>query len=595
MTLKKALLFLFVFLIAALLTTPQHWIFPASSTARADSTTPYLDFNDFPVTAPDAIPGSSTDWIYTTAQTNPMPGYYMTTYDNAGWRTQNGYPDPDGSVHDLFYKISNSVYNSAHMGFETYGYLEIDGQEAVRGNSLRFRVTGGKNTTTCPDGNSGGAPCNASGLETTTKEHYLDWIDNGQDPVAGDQDVGHPYIYFANTSQNSNPIPFVQAPGCNRLSLYVRLPDAADNGPGGYATPPELTFNIGPYNGVGGHWYHNYTLQGGGWAHLIVDGHPQHNNAWSSADKYPYPSSSLRDMGTTYFLTMYRWYLAAKPYDGIATPPYSMWVDEIEYQLDDEPQNNETICSPSIMHHAGDNRFEVGFMDKYKNNGKSYSTYEVRYSFSQITNDNWDQATPAKIRADARFGIEARNDGKFQKWHSWYQNTWASFTLTTLDEQLLFPGRRIYFAIKDISQVEDPDADENNNQVLDGDEAGVQNLLKPVDGLDGAAAKGGRDYITYWDDFDYDGDFPVLGLIKRIDYILPRAGSLCPDCSGDSVMLQNVVFPKDSNCECVAQTRLEIGAGTVIEPGAVIIVRTPLVTIRSELSLPRGAVLNCLE
>ncbi len=40
-----------------------------------------------------------------------------------------------------------------------------------------------------------------------------------------------------------------------------------------------------------------------------------------------------------------------------------------------------------------------------------------------------------------------------------------------------------------------PDEDENHNQILDGDEAGDQNLLKPADGLDGAAAKGG-DYIT---------------------------------------------------------------------------------------------------
>ena len=357
--------------------SPGNWFFTPVGTAHAGTVTPYVDFNDFPKTEPDAVPGSSNDWIYTTAQTNPQPGYYMTTYDSAGWRTRNAYPEPNAAVHDLFYRYGSLPYNSSHMGFETYGYLEIDGTRAVVGNSLRYRVTGGKNANTCPDGNSGPLPCNASGLKVTTKEGYLDYIENGQDPVEGDQAMGHPYIYFSNTSQNANPVPFVQAPGHNRLSLYVYLPDEVENGPGGYTTPPAITLNIGPYNGIGGHWYHHYTFQGGGWAHVIVDGHPQHNNAWSSASLYPYPSSSMRNMDIAYFNGMYRWYLTTKPYDGVAAPPYSVWIDEIEFQLDDEPQNSETICSPSILHHASSNLFEVGFMDKYKNNGKSYATYEA--------------------------------------------------------------------------------------------------------------------------------------------------------------------------------------------------------------------------
>lgn len=60
-----------------------------------------------------------------------------------------------------------------------------------------------------------------------------------------------------------------------------------------------------------------------------------------------------------------------------------------------------------------------------------------------------------------------------------------------------------------------------------------------MDCLDGTPRKGGRDYVDYGDTFDYDGDALVLNLIKRIDYILPKAENNCPDCSGDRVKIQN--------------------------------------------------------
>lgn len=466
------------------------------------STTVYISFDNFPSTLKNQIPGSSLDWIYTSATTNPQPGIFMTSYDSCGWRSQTTYPAPDNNVYDLFYRY-NTTTNSNHMGFETYGFLEIDKKRAVKGKSLRYVVTGGKNSSTCPDGNNGPAPCNANGLEVKAKEHYLQYLGNNQNPVEGDRVIGHPYIYFANTSSSNSPVPFQHSQGKNRLSLYIFLPEGLTNGSGGNGVPPYITVNIGPYDGVGGHWYHQFTFQGGGWAHLIVDGHPQHNNAWSDASKYPYPSSSLRDLGGSYFNNMYRWYITAKPYEGLAAPPYSIWIDEIEFQLDNEVQNNETICSPSIMLHPETKIFELGFMDKYKNTGYSHSTYEVRYSFNQITNANWELATPVKIQEDARFNILARSDGKFQKWWPYYQQVWAPFRLQPADEKKLVSGKRIYFAIMDISQV-------------GGDS------LVPTDSLTGVSRKGGRDYENYPDKFDFAGDQAVLKKIKRIDYLVPK-------------------------------------------------------------------------
>ena len=130
----------------------------------------------------------------------------------------------------------------------------------------------------------------------------------------------------------------------------------------------------------------------------------------------------------------------------------------------------------------------------------------MRYSFSPITNNNWNQATPAHIVADSRYGIDDRSDGKFAKWWPYYQAVWAPFRLaSSADEAKLTAGVKVYFAIKDISQVNGNGA----SPVLD---CGVGNW-----------GTCGRDYASHGDTFDFAGDKPVLNLIKRIDFIIPGA------------------------------------------------------------------------
>jgi hypothetical protein len=209
-------------------------------------------------------------------------------------------------------------------------------------------------------------------------------------------------------------------------------------------------------------------------------------------------------MDQAYFNSMYRWYITFWPYEGIAKPGYNIWVDEIEFIYDAEPQNNETINSPAITYHEDTKEFEIGFSDKYKNNQYSFSTYELRYSFSQITNSNWSQAMPVQILADSRFGIGDRSDGKFAKWWPYYQSVWAPFQLANAtDEAKLTAGARIYFAIKDVSQI-------NGNAKSPVQNCGIGNWNTC-----------GRDYANQGSSFDYAGDQPVLNLIKRIDYIIP--------------------------------------------------------------------------
>ena len=454
----------------------------------------FVDFEDLPPTPPQKIPDGGGDWLYTTARINSNGLYYMSQYDCAGWRSTNGY----GSIFNFFY-LYLDTYNSDHMGWETWGFLDIDATNAIRGNSLRYYVTGGKNSFS------------TNGLLVTTKSHYTNYLHLGIDPVGTNNLVGHPYLYFVNTSPTPYT-PFPEAQGANRLSLYYCAPATLTNQNSSYPIP---VMNVGPYNGVGGHWYHEFNVQGGGWTHALCDGHPQHNNAWSSATNFPYPSKSLRDMGTDYFTNLYRWYVSFKPHSGIGVPPYSVWYDEIEFRYDSEPQNNETICSLSATYFATSGAFEIGFADKYKDFSKSFSTYELRYSFRPIDNANWSNATPAHILTNATFKIQDRADGRFQKYSPYYQAVWAPFALAdSNDTARLQPGTLIWFAVKDISQI-------GSDGQLPVTNSGIG--FHPVDG---------RDYTTYSTNFDYAGDQPALPLIKRIDFRIPKD---IADADGDGL------------------------------------------------------------
>ena len=245
-----------------------------------------IDFNDLPATGSKEVPGSSDSWIYTTQETNPSSEYKMTQYDRAGWRKSESYINDN--VNNYFYIYLNT-HNNYHMGWETYGYLEISDSNTISGNSLKYVVTGGKNGETGED--------SSSGERVTTKEQYLDYLNNGIDPVGSDSlAIGNPYLYFSNTGGKNNPVAFEEAQVTNRLSFYVYLPENVSNGDGGWQTPPHHTLTVGPYTDKGGHWYHKTYTEGGGWTHVLIDGHPVHNNSWHNASKYPYPSKSLRNM-----------------------------------------------------------------------------------------------------------------------------------------------------------------------------------------------------------------------------------------------------------------------------------------------------------
>ena len=455
-------------------------LIPESGEAFAAS---FLTFDDLPVTEASKTPGNGGTWVYSSPHTNPSDVIGPT----CGWYNTAHYPNNPNIFN--YFKYYSAGYNNSHMGWETYGFLEIDKATAVHGNSLKVTVTGGMNSK------------GQHGARLYNKEKYLDLINSGNAPVGNDSKVGHPYIYFMNNGLSESPVPFPEAQGANRLSIYLKLPAEVSIGDGGWSHPPQNTFHIGTFNsGNGFHWYNVGQINGGGWTHILVDGHPQGNNAGT----YPFPSKSLRDMGTDFFSNVYRFYITFLPYEGIATPPYHVWIDEIEFRYDPEPQNNETINTLAVTYHDESKTFEISFNDKYKDNQYSYSTYEIRYAFFPITNSNWNSAIPAHILANSRFGLSDNTQGRFEKWWPYYQAVWAPFKLRPEDEAKLTPGNVVYFAVKDVSQI-------NGNG------------LDPVDSSYRGAKKGGRDYRNHGDTFDYEGDRNALLLIKRIDFQIPAS------------------------------------------------------------------------
>ena len=493
------------------------------------SASSFLDFDNFPATASGSLPGSSTDamWNYTESASYTGLGSPGT----CGWYSQPGIYPGNPNDYEIFDAQPSGVHSSNQ---NTYGYLDIDNANSISGNSLRFTVTGG-----CMDGT-------CCGSELYNKGTYLSLLASKTNPVCATNEVlGNPTLFFLDETGATPGPAFPSAAAANYFSMYINHSSYVTNGSGGYDTPPNWTINLDPYNGFGlggggAHWYHRYYNQGGGWIHTIVDAHPQHVN---TSPIYPYPGSAIRDQGQSYIQDIYRLeidFLSSDgSYDGSGDSfPYSVWMDEMEFDNDTEPQNNETIDSPAVSYYNGSvaetryelpQYFEISLNDKYQNgaadaaNGAaSYATYQVRYSFSPITDSNWSSAIPVHVIADPRYFIAARNDGLISRNALGYNAVWAPFTLAPGDLSMLQPGTMVYFAIKDVGQGDSAECASMSGCTNTNNDCQTPCMNCGVGywGSNGIN-QCGRDYLNNGQYFDYAGDASALPLIKRIDYQIP--------------------------------------------------------------------------
>lgn len=66
-----------------------------------------------------------------------------------------------------------------------------------------------------------------------------------------------------------------------------------------------------------------------------------------------------------------------------------------------------------------------------------------------------------------------------------------------------------------------------------------------------------------------DGSLQVVG----------GEASSCPDCSGDEKLVENITFKANSTCTCTGTTSLTLGEGIIVESGASVTFKAPLVRV----------------
>lgn len=425
--------------------------------------------DNLPPTPGDSLPTSGGGWTY----------FENDGYGHAGFQKNSSYINTSNEFDKIF------LYDaSSRRVWENYHYLQISSAPSITGNAIEQVITGGVRDETTSD---------SCGVPLKDKKTYLNLIANGIDPVCKDKSyyLGEGYIYV----NNINGTPFETAQKANRLSVYIKVPEYFSIG---NDTFPKRNLNIGPYSYTGGgHYYHYYYVEGnGGWIHLLVDTHPTHNNTFKMVNHPGYTEE--------YFKQMYMFYVRAwneSPeslgWQGSGIAPYSIFYDDMEFYYDAEPQNDQTINSPGIGYNSTTKNFNISFNDKYWD-FDSPATYEIKYSFTPITNSNYSAADFVQIRSDGRFGIQDNDLGRVSKSSTYRNMLWAPFTLKTEHQNLVQNGDRIYFAIKDIS----------NRDYNDSSYDKINDVATvTVEGL---------------------GELRKIDLIKRIDYLFIDAISQRP-------------------------------------------------------------------
>ena len=467
-----------------------------------------------PVTSPTGIPGESADWKYSSVD-NPYLG--MSFYGSAGFVNKTNY----GTIDNESLSVYASGYNNIHMGFWSFGYLDIVDDFCMSGKCLRYTITGGfsksnDGTNQCGTYGEAGQSCDSYGTIYRTKEQFLALSSSpNYDKAKGDYNIGRFKFYLGNNDNTyKTPMPSIPE-STNRMSYYVWNPTGIDprNEPKDTNVAPGDTAYPGPANSVGGHWYHYGTItMGGGWTHYYVDEHPSYSNSWGSFTGSPLPLGAQRTFRLQYpteggyWSTMYTMYHSAGPasnqsiqWNGATrTFPDEFYLDNIQFITDSEPQNEETINGMALTYTSTDETFWLGFESKYAfGGGKDYGTYEVRYRIgSEITNANFSTSSLADVTVIPQFNGTSPAAGTFAKTYSHRTGVMIRFKVQESDNSSIVPGASLWVAVKEVGQ-------------------NPADLRYPVS----TPGYVGRNYVTNTT-LDWAYDEAAIPLIKRIPYTI---------------------------------------------------------------------------
>lgn len=268
----------------------------------------------------------------------------------------------------------------------------------------------------------------------------------------------------------------------NRLDFYFKY-DAVENPLLGTKTPWDANIHIGTYlcwaggasdgsgcpkeaigptgsrfNQAGEHYYHYLTVNPGVWLHVQLDQRPTHARQASGAGE-PDNDPVFAAMGKHYFENMNNLYIENRYAN---QSPTQYWIDEMKLWTQTEPQNEVSISSVWVGFWNSTQKWEIGFNDNSFNatgyGNSSQSTFEVRYSTSPITNENWNSAKPTTPELLRRTGTNT-----FYRGNPWVKTAWTRFTLPA---EVTQSSNIVYFAIKDVSSVANGDGHDSPSQLI---------------------------------------------------------------------------------------------------------------------------------
>jgi len=256
----------------------------------------------------------------------------------------------------------------------------------------------------------------------------------------------------------------------DRMSFYIQLEGISGNS----STQVGDVFHVGTYlcEGSGGieqgvacpfegpgnqHYYHYLYLSPDAWIHVNLDQHPTHRRDSSVADNDP----SFIDGTLTqhYFEDLHQFYMEVR-YD-TGDPDTSWHLDEMYFystsdleESVESDQNDDSITSLWVGYWPTTGKWQMGWQDESyetasgeNTNDYTNSTFEIKYSTSPITNENWDLATYV---SPEWFGYPnaTSNPNGVRRADPWWARAWTQFEIPS---EIIENNNKIYFAIKDVS------------------------------------------------------------------------------------------------------------------------------------------------
>jgi hypothetical protein len=235
------------------------------------------------------------------------------------------------------------------------------------------------------------------------------------------------HVWYIQNDEHRDLIP--EGYGTDRMSFYVELPN-------NYPSANDYNFHVGTYTrdpeitstDLGHHYYHLFNITGSDYPiKFIINQHPQHLSGASGLTIEDNPDE------WNYFDGFTRFYLSCEPWDDPPiSNPFVSYLDEVQFYSVTEPENDETINSISC-NYIGEGNFIIGWHGNSQYD-PNYHDYQVKYSTSPITNDNYEEATD--LPGNPTFTMEIASGV--------YNYIEADFTIPVTENQ------PYYFAIKDL-------------------------------------------------------------------------------------------------------------------------------------------------